>query len=319
MGKKLKALVCGLGKHAQRGHIEHLRKMPQVEFAGVFDADEQKAAAFAAGENLGAPAGTFEELICGEGDALFIFSPDAYHLEQARSGLERGLNVFVEKPCALDRKGKKDLTSLKHMAEEKGLVFCSCYPRRCDDPYLELKSRLESGWVQKKIGEIVHFNFSFWYHKISDDWKMGRSLLLDHFGQEADALSWAFGLSENWHASCAMDKPDIYLAHGHVGKKLSFSFMGSRRLEEAAYREAFRIDGTSGSLFVDIWSGKALLLPTREEFDWPVTDFSKAFEKINKSFVDSCLSGQPLYMPSEDWLRAESMASDLFEMGLASY
>ena len=79
-------------------HAQSLAGQPDVELAAVFDADAQRAQAFAT--EVGAEALPSFEALLEAVDAVYVCTPNATHAELAIAALDAGLHVFSEKPMA---------------------------------------------------------------------------------------------------------------------------------------------------------------------------------------------------------------------------
>jgi len=91
----------------------------------------------------------YQELIGKEKlDAVVITSPHTAHYEQVVSCLEKGINVFVEKPMACCVAHAERIAEL---AEEKGLLVMVGYQRRFMPAFLYAKEVIASG----KIGKLL--------------------------------------------------------------------------------------------------------------------------------------------------------------------
>ncbi|HEX6143153.1 MAG TPA: Gfo/Idh/MocA family oxidoreductase [Geminicoccaceae bacterium] len=94
---RLRAAVIGCG-HFGRYHADKYAAAPEVELVGVVDADRRAAEAVAAAVGCAA-AGELAEL-AGRVDVASVVVPTHAHLEVARTCLEAGLHILVEKPVA---------------------------------------------------------------------------------------------------------------------------------------------------------------------------------------------------------------------------
>lgn len=117
MEKRLKTGVAGAGVFG--GH--HARKhagLPRIDLVGVCDLDSGRAGRLAL--ETGARAfGSFAAML-GEVDAVTIAAPAGVHFPMAKSALEAGRHVYVEKPLALSL---AEADALIALAEERGLVL----------------------------------------------------------------------------------------------------------------------------------------------------------------------------------------------------
>jgi scyllo-inositol 2-dehydrogenase (NADP+) len=82
-------------------------------------------------------------------DAVVISTPSSLHSSMVRAALNRGLNVFCEKPFCLDPAESDELAAL---AKEKNLVTQVGYHCRYVGAFQEVKRLLEAG----AIGTVTH-------------------------------------------------------------------------------------------------------------------------------------------------------------------
>jgi predicted dehydrogenase len=95
----LKVAVIGAG-HMGRFHAEKLARLPGVELAAVVDTDPARA-----------QVSDFRKVL-GSVEAAVIAVPTDRHHEVARTCLERGLHVLIEKPIAATLAQADDLVEL---------------------------------------------------------------------------------------------------------------------------------------------------------------------------------------------------------------
>lgn len=91
----LQMAVIGVGRLGQ-SHARVLSEMPDVQLAGVFDANEKQAAEVAARHNTRA----FSEMdvLLDAVEAVSVVVPTTAHHAVASKSLSRGLHTFIEKP-----------------------------------------------------------------------------------------------------------------------------------------------------------------------------------------------------------------------------
>jgi len=109
--------IVGIGKLGQL-HAAIYRQIPQVQLAGVYDIDHQKALQFC--REWGVPC--FEELesLLAAVDALSVTVPTTCHFEVTFRALEAGIHTFVEKPLADQLEEARQLVAL---AQRRGLTL----------------------------------------------------------------------------------------------------------------------------------------------------------------------------------------------------
>jgi predicted dehydrogenase len=113
----LRTGLLGAGSFADY-HAGKLASLPQSAFQGLFDPDLLRAQALADKHSC-RPASSLPDLLRGL-DAIIIASPANTHFDAARSALEEGLHVYVEKPLA---EWAPDADMLVAEASRRGLVL----------------------------------------------------------------------------------------------------------------------------------------------------------------------------------------------------
>ena len=146
--KKLKIALIGAGGIATHAHAPAYENMDNVEIAGVCDIIEEKAKIMA--ERLGTPfwCTDYKKLFdIPELDAVDICTPNYLHSIIAVDALNRGINVFCEKPDAVS---VSEAEKMKTAAEISGKVLMVMRNNR----YMEISSYLKKYIEDGKMGEI---------------------------------------------------------------------------------------------------------------------------------------------------------------------
>ena len=137
--KSYKLGIIGTGCIAETKTIPAILSLNEFDITCAYDNDKERL------ENIcnkfSIPSLTsFEELLSKKCDAVYIASPNCYHVSYAIEALKNGIAVFVEKPCAdtlksaemlLEAAGKSDKPLLvgymakwnKHNQKAKQLVM----------------------------------------------------------------------------------------------------------------------------------------------------------------------------------------------------
>jgi predicted dehydrogenase len=115
--KKIRVAVVGAGEFG-RNHARVYRELEGVELAGVFDENQERAAAVAA-EFQTLVLTRLEELR-GRADAVSVAVPTVAHAAVGCRLLEMGLDVLVEKPMAVDL---MEADALLHAAKKSGRIL----------------------------------------------------------------------------------------------------------------------------------------------------------------------------------------------------
>ncbi|MEP3296197.1 MAG: Gfo/Idh/MocA family oxidoreductase [Pseudoruegeria sp.] len=106
----MRIVTAGIGLRA--GHVLSLLKeaMPEVEFVGFFDPQPTHL------EMIGADVPQFDDvadmLHQTKPDLFFVGSPNSFHLEHIKLGLEAGVRIFTEKPVVANKAETMELAAL---------------------------------------------------------------------------------------------------------------------------------------------------------------------------------------------------------------
>src|SRR6266700_1013136 len=115
--KKIRVAVVGIGEFG-RNHARVYRELEGAELIGVFDANQERAAAVAA-EFQTQVLKRLDDLR-GRVDAASVAVPTVAHREVGCRLLEMGLDVLVEKPMAVDL---AEADALLHAAKKYGRIL----------------------------------------------------------------------------------------------------------------------------------------------------------------------------------------------------
>lgn len=302
-GGPIAVAIIGVGEHMIRAHIPYLLENESVRITHYFDTNSSlDKAAF--GTHHPVQVESVQEIYKNPAiTAVFIGSPDRFHIEQLKGCLENGKHVFCEKPIGIS---SNDIEELKMLLVIHGdqLVISTCHPRRFDPPITWLKNKLsEKDWVTKNLGDIIGFSFDFWYHEVVEGWKKDRSLLLDHFGHEIDLMRFLFDSQavQDVGAQKHHDAYDFYHVTGHV-KEIAFSFRGFRKDPKEVYHEAIRLDGTRGSITINLNKGIVFYTTTTNIEAIPGIDYEYRFKRVTDDFIEAVLHGKKPYVTLNDIL-----------------
>jgi predicted dehydrogenase len=114
--KPVETGVIGVGSMG-RHHARVYRELPETSLVGVADADPDAAAE--AADTYETAAMGIEELLDSV-DAVSVAVPTPYHYETARSAIDRGVNVLIEKPFVESLDAGRELID---RARERGVAL----------------------------------------------------------------------------------------------------------------------------------------------------------------------------------------------------
>jgi len=156
--KKLKTAVIGTG-FVGRVHVEGIRRLGEVELAGIADQSEELARSF--GRQLGVEraTGDYRQLLADpEIRAVHICVPNNLHHQVAADAIEAGKAVLCEKPLAAS---VAEAESLVEMARKKNVVNATSYNLRFYPLVQQMRRLVETG----EVGEILAVQGTY-----SQDW-----------------------------------------------------------------------------------------------------------------------------------------------------
>jgi len=311
--------VIGCGRHAAY-HVA-----AGQEFFGVLGGWDPNPAAAKALSGVAAFPSIDDLLAHPQITAVFIGSPDQFHVDQMRAALLAGKHVMCEKPMVVPRKGGgaeiDDLLALCDLARERKLVLTSCHPRRFDWPFVWFKElwpkhrRLE---IPQRFGKVVSVDFDFSYHKPSLEWKHGRSLMFDHLSHEIDLLNMLFGIKPFvvWKM---YDSHDRYEVAGMRDDLIAFHFRGTRRLSASVYPEWCRVRFEHCEVELDMLRGVAVIKDhetkqVAEKSDLAI-DYNGRLTGVMRAFAKEIRGEKGYLSRSELIMNAEAPLKLWYSMG----
>jgi scyllo-inositol 2-dehydrogenase (NADP+) len=99
---------------------------------------------------------SYEEMCSDpELELIVVNSPDHLHFDMARTAMNHGKHVVVEKPFTQSYRQAMELIDL---AESKGLVLSVFHNRRWDSDFLTVKQVLDQGWLGRLVSFRSHFD-----------------------------------------------------------------------------------------------------------------------------------------------------------------
>ena len=132
--------VYGAGQMGA-AHVRHFSAVPGTTVVGVADADEQRARSAAAA--IGAtPCPDLDTLLGLRPDAVVIVVPNIHHAAASIAALERGVDVFCEKPMATT---VEDARRVLRTVERTGCLYQLGFNRRFAPVYIGVRELLTGG------------------------------------------------------------------------------------------------------------------------------------------------------------------------------
>lgn len=187
-------LIIGGGSIGKR-HTRNLSALGEKDIT-IVEVNDERGRQIE--KELGVPTVTSIEAASGakKYDIAFVCSPSIYHLEQARTCVEYGCDVFVEKPLSHTMDGVGELVSL---AAEKKLITMVGSNWKFYPLFHKMKELIDGGAIGRILSARCQFgsylpDWHLWedYRKgYSANKKLGGGILLD--SHEFDYLTWFVG------------------------------------------------------------------------------------------------------------------------------
>ncbi len=156
--RKIQAAVIGAG-FMGRVHTEGIRRLGNVEVAGVAGISEEEARAFGAAHGIAKTTGDYRKLIADPDiDAIHVCTPNVLHHAVSKQALEAGKHVLCEKPLAMSSAEARDLVET---ARKKGLANCVNHNLRYYPVVQHVRQMIAAG----ELGEILIVQGTY-----SQDW-----------------------------------------------------------------------------------------------------------------------------------------------------
>ncbi|MGI8743184.1 MAG: Gfo/Idh/MocA family protein [Bryobacteraceae bacterium] len=146
--RKLKTALVGTG-FMGKVHAEGIRRLGNVEIAGVAASSDAKAKQF--GESIGVDrtTGNYETLLADpEIQAVHILTPNALHYPMCKAALKAGKHVLCEKPFTVSVEEAQELVTL---AARKDLANCIEHNLRYYPVVQHIRRMIEAG----ELGDIL--------------------------------------------------------------------------------------------------------------------------------------------------------------------
>ncbi len=191
MGQAIKTALVSYGMSGKVFHAPLLKADGRFDVVRVMQRSSQTALEVFSEALI---VRTFDELIQDEEIELIIVNtPDDLHYEQAKSALEAGKHVVVEKPFVQSVKQGEELIAL---AKAKNLTLTVFQNRRWDNGFLTVQKILK----ENMLGRLVEFEARYNRYRtfIQDSWKeehqRGTSILHNLGAHLIDSALVLFGM-----------------------------------------------------------------------------------------------------------------------------
>lgn len=200
--------VIGFGFAARTFHVPFVLKTEGLDLRVISssDANKVKDALATSDVNVEVLSSPYEAVTHSDIELVVIATPNDSHFPLAKSALESGKHVVVDKPFTLDSSQARALAKL---AKSKGRLLSVFQNRRYDSDFLHVKRAIE----HNSIGPVVEFvsQFDRYRPKVQDRWREqslpGSGVWFDLGPHLADQALSLFGPPAEISANIACTRP----------------------------------------------------------------------------------------------------------------
>jgi predicted dehydrogenase len=319
----LKAALIGIGAMG-RGHLDNYIRMKKennrdIDLVAVCDIDENKFKNIKIEfnlENVGTGNYDFSEYNCYTDvdemlskeklDMVSIVLPTYLHCEYTVKCLERGINVFCEKPMALNPEQCQMMIDASKRNNKK-LMIGHCL--RFWGEYEFVKEIIDSGKYGKPLagyfyrgGDTPRWSYNNWILKR----ECGGGALLDQHVHDVDTINYFFGMPK---AVSALGRTvfegssyDTVTAQYIYDDHKAINAQDDWALAYGGFTMAFRVNFENGSVAMSE-NGDFIAAGRGEKPYTPQCDKENAYYKEIKYFADCIKNDRPVSInPPEDSL-----------------
>lgn len=189
MSAKLRVGVLGAAHVHAPGWARQLANHPAVEFAGVYDADPDRAgevASFATAPVSPTPASLLEQV-----DAVIVSAENRAAPDLVRAAAEAGAHVLCEKPLGATR---DDGAAMLSACDRAGVTLSTTFNVRYSPAVRRLKALVDSGGLGDLLAVWATNHGAYPGGWFGDPDRSGGGCLIDHVVHVADLVRWIWSI-----------------------------------------------------------------------------------------------------------------------------
>ncbi|QEC75681.1 Gfo/Idh/MocA family protein [Mucilaginibacter ginsenosidivorax] len=197
--------IIGCGDVTELKSGPAFKKVADSDLLAVMRRDAAKAADYASRHRVGKWYSDADKMMAEAGvNAIYIATPPSSHLEYALSALEKGFNVYVEKPVTRNADEARAMAAAVKQSNAKLTV---AHYRRAVPMFLMVKDLLD----KQKIGEVRTVQIRMWQSRkpkliaeSETNWRVlpefsGGGYFHDLAPHQLDLMLYYFGEPEKYH------------------------------------------------------------------------------------------------------------------------
>lgn len=292
-----------------------LTAMPDVEFIGIADEDQERGAAAARLFHCDYFA-THDELLAAAGlAAVVICAPNSQHRELAVAAARAGKHILCEKPLATTI---ADGEAMIAACQNAGVQLMTAFPMRFSAPAIALRGMVRDG----AIGDILAARTTNhgtlppgWF---SDPRLSGGGAVMDHTVHVADLLRWILGreftsvyaeVDTLLHPGLAVDDAAMLLLEMDGGVFASLDPSWSRPKSYPTWGDVtMELIGTRGVLSLDAFAQKIEVFSDESGRARWESYAGGGDPDMLRAFIDAIRAGTCVPVTGLDGLRATAVA-----------
>jgi predicted dehydrogenase len=225
--KQIKWGIIGCGNVTELKSGPAFNKVPNSKLAAVMRRDAVKAADYAQRHGVEQWFNDAEKMMDEAGlDAIYVATPPAQHLEYVLRGLEKGFDMYVEKPVTRNADEARQIAEAVAKSNNKLTV---AHYRRALPMFLHVKKLIDD----KAVGEIRTVQIRMWktenaemIAKTDTNWRVhpelsGGGYFHDLAPHQLDLMLYYFGKPKASHGY-SLNQTKKYPADDHVCGEILF-------------------------------------------------------------------------------------------------
>jgi predicted dehydrogenase len=315
---KVRVAMVGAGGMANTVHYPSLASFEDVEIAGVCDLDERRMNATAEKYGIERRFTDYRKLVEETApDAVYVIGQPHLMYDIWVGCLERGLNLYIEKPMGITIHQAR---SLAYLAEEHGCVTQVSFQRRTCPLLMKLRDEC------LKRGPIVHATCEFYKCQPEPD-TSARGHVMDDSVHAIDTLRWACGgeVAEVQSVTDRIGVPDVNLilailrfTTGATGVLLNSWTSGRRifRVGVHAPGACAEADPEGRGVFYADGDTAGVAYDTREVSGGDELYVYGGFRAKNREFIDAVKNGGQPSSPFSDAVKTMEVAEKILAQDL---
>jgi predicted dehydrogenase len=310
---KIKVSIAGVGGIAQITYLPLLSKMENVEISAMCDTDKSKLKNISQKYNIKYYYSDIDKMLDEiEADCLIVTSPTSCHKEHAIKGLNKSLNVLVEKPLARYLKEAEEIVDVIKKSKKQLMVGMN---NRFRPDFMMQESFISS----KELGDIFYIKTGFIKKRsTSENWSVqkdesGGGVIMDLGVVSLDIPLWlmkypkikSVSAVNYYHTFKSVEDSSFAFLRFDNGATVSIETSWSLlRENDIFYCNVFGTEGSSSINPLRIYKKMhgTLVNVTPLKIEKPANIFKRSYEYELKHFINSIENNSPVISSGEEAL-----------------